>query len=541
MQGWLRNREGGMIGLIRLFKSKLPGVFSFLPVLVMAFSLLTGCSGDFKKGMEKEDVLYHAYYSEPYVTLDPSTEQSNGVKILYNVYETLTHYNDRTEEVEPLLAVDWTSNEDGTEWVFELRDDVWFHDGEKMNADAVRKSIDRTIALGRGASYIWDSVNSIEATGEYEVTFYLDYSASIPLIASSGSAAYIMSPRVIDQEADWFDEGNDGGSGPYMIGATSARAITLEAFQDYRGGFRENQYQYIYIQEVSDSATRRELLESGEAQLASDFPAEDLQALEKEEKFTILPADTFTNVILMLNTKSAPCNNKDFRKALAYAFPYEETVNDILRGNGIQSHGMITAGLWGHSEELMQYDCNLEKAERYLEKSGLTDTNVTVSYMGGNVAYDEMLQIYKDNLARIGVSLRLLKMDWDAQKALAESADPEDCQDIMLLKWWPDYADPAGWFSTLLFNAGDSVGSNYCYLDDDVFAARCEEAVKLTATDRDAAEKKYLEMQEEILDECYLIFAYDMIQNYVVSDLISGVYENPAYPTCIYYYDIVKK
>ncbi|MCC8025546.1 MAG: ABC transporter substrate-binding protein [Clostridium sp.] len=47
----------------------------------------------------------------------------------------------------------------------------------------------------------------------------------------------------------------------------------------------------------------------------------------------------------MLNTKSEPCNNKDIRKALAYAFPYEEAVDDILKGNGVQSHGMAPAGL----------------------------------------------------------------------------------------------------------------------------------------------------------------------------------------------------
>ena len=50
-----------------------------------------------------------------------------------------------------------------------------------------------------------------------------------------------------------------------------------------------------------------------------------LEALGKEEGITILPANTFTNIILMLNTKSEPCSNTDFRKALTYAFPYEET------------------------------------------------------------------------------------------------------------------------------------------------------------------------------------------------------------------------
>lgn len=507
---------------------------------IAAVLLLSGCSGPSEEKVKDSDVLYHAYYSEPYVSLDPSTEQSNGVKILYNVYETLTHYDDRTEEVTPLLATGWTSNEDGTEWVFKLREDVTFHDGEKMNGEAVKRSIDRTIALGRGASYIWDSVDSIEVTGEYEVTFHLRYNASIPLIASAGCAAYIMSPNVIHKDADWFNEGNDGGSGPYMIATVSARAVTMKAYEDYRGGWRDDQYQYVYLQEVSDSGARRELLESGEAQMSSDFSSEDLYRLRETEGLTSVTVNTFTNVILMLNTKSLPCSNPDFRKALAYAFPYDELVDDILKGSGTQSHGMITEGLWGHSDELMQYECDLEKAAEYVKRSGLTDATVTVSYMGSNTVYGEMLQLYKENLAQIGVDLKLLSMDWDAQRALAKSPDPDDCQDILVMKWWPDYADPASWISTLLMDTGTSIGYNFCYLDEEVFGAENEAAVKLTATDRDAAEKLYIHIQEKILEECYMIFAYDALQDYVISDKITGVYENPAYQTCVSYYDIRK-
>lgn len=514
---------------------------SILAAFLMAAAVLAGCGSSNEKNDSKDaDVLYHAYFSEPYVSLDPSTEQSNGVKILHNVYETLTHYDDQAKEAVPLLASGWTSNESGTEWVFKLREDVTFHDGEKMDAEAVKKSIDRTRALDSGAAYIWDSVESIEVTGEYEVTFHLSYSASIPLIASSNCAAYIMSPNVIDKDAAWFYEGNDGGSGPYTISAVSARAVTLTAYGDYRGGWQENQFENVYIQEVSNSGTRRGLIESGEAQLSSDFSYEDLEVLSGNEGVSILPVHTFTNIILLLNTKSTPCNNRDFRKALAYAFPYEETVNDVLKGTGTQSRGIVTEGLWGHSEDLMQYSCDLQKAAEYLEKSGLKDVTVTVSYMGSNDAYEGMLQLYKENLAQIGVTLKLLSMDWDAQRTLATSGDPDDRQDIVLMKWWPDNADPASWFSSLLEDSGDSAGYNFCYLDDDVFGDRIREAIRLTATDQDAAEKLYIQMQEEILDECYMIFAYDAMQNYVVSNAINGVYENPAYQTCMYYYDITK-
>lgn len=177
---------------------------TILSVSILAAAWLCGCGKIRKTESRDADVLYHACYSEPYVTLDPSAEQSNGIRILYNVYETLTHYDDKTGEVIPKLAVEWSSNADATEWVFKLRNDVQFHDGEKMNAEAVKKSIDRTIALNKGAAYIWDSVDSIEVTGEYEVTFHLRYGASIPLIASAGYGAYIMSPNAGRRGPSYF-------------------------------------------------------------------------------------------------------------------------------------------------------------------------------------------------------------------------------------------------------------------------------------------------------------------------------------------------
>ena len=88
------------------------------------------------------------------------------------------------------------------------------------------------------------------------------------------------------------------------------------------------------------------------------------------------------------------------------------------------------------------------------------------------------------------------------------------------MKWWPDYADPAGWFSPLLMSSGDSVGYNFCYLDDDIFGEKNRDAVRLTATNKNEAEKLYIEMQEEILDQCYMIFAYNTLQYYAVNNAI---------------------
>ena len=148
---------------------------SLLLSAVMTLGLLTACGGGQSSGnsgsagssgAQATDVLYHVYHAPPYVTLDPSTEYSNGILVLQNVYETLTYYNSETGELEPMLATEWSSNEEGTEWTFKLRDDVTFHDGTPMTSADVKASLERTISLGQGAAFNWGAVESIETNGD---------------------------------------------------------------------------------------------------------------------------------------------------------------------------------------------------------------------------------------------------------------------------------------------------------------------------------------------------------------------------------------
>jgi peptide/nickel transport system substrate-binding protein len=181
-------------------------------------------------------VVVYAYGSEM-ITLDPSTEFSNSIIVLNNVYETLTRYVDG--KLEPLLATEWSANEDGTMWTFKLRKNVKFHDGTELTSEAVKFSIERTIRLAGGPAYIWDSVQEIETPDPYTVVFKLKYPANIPLIASAGYGAFIFSPKVAqigDDEAvaKWFNACNDAGTGPYTISKYDPKTqVVLRKFDGY--------------------------------------------------------------------------------------------------------------------------------------------------------------------------------------------------------------------------------------------------------------------------------------------------------------------
>ena len=514
-------------------------------VAAVIFCLLIGISSSFAAD---NAILYHVHNSLPYVTLDPSIEYSNGIMVLQNVYETLTHYDPEKGEVVPMLATEWSSNEDGTVWTFQIRDDVTFHDGSKLTAQQVVNSFKRSMNLGQGGAYIWDAVlaengGSIEATGEYEVTITCGYPCAIDLITSSAYAAYVMSDSVLDKDTEYFNEGHDGGSGPYMITQANGDSIVLKAYEGYRGGWTDAQYSYVFIREVSESSARRQMMETGEAQIACEFSATDLEALEaRTDILHEVKSETFNNVIMFINTAVEPGSNADFRRALAYAFPYEATVRDVMNGNAVQSVGTVPAGLWGHSDDIFQYTMDMDKAKEYLEKSGVDPKarKLTVTYMTGDDVYASALQLYQVNLRQLGIDLELKSMEWDQQWAQAQNTDPNNRQDMFLFIWWPDYADPVSWFTSLL-HSEDEIVYNLSYLHDEELDAIIDEAVELTVTDRDAAEADYIKAQKIVADQAYFLNLYDQVHTYMVSNTIDGVLENPAYSYTIDYYQVTRK
>ncbi len=495
--------------------------------------LLAGCSA----GGNSQDTFFHAIDGVPYTSLDPSAEQAEGICVMRNVYETLTVYDDATGEVKPCLAESWSSNAIMSEWTFKLRKDVLFHDGSRLTAAAVRDSIERTIRLNEGAAYIWDCVDSIEAEGESTVKFRLKYAAALPLIASSGSAAYIMSPASTGRDEAWFNAGNDGGSGPYRIAAVARSSVSLEAFMSYRGDWGKGRYRKVFVQEVPDRERRTGYLESGEADIVS-FP--DVDRMAKLAGSSLKVNTSWRSVIMMFNTAITPCLNRNFRKALAYAFPFGETVNRTLRGRATRSSGMMPPGMWAHDEDLPSYTQDLDKARDFLKTSGLKGTAVKISYQAGRDDLDLTMEQFCRNLEEIGLVPILLKVDWDAQQRMAVNPSPDARQSVLVMDWWPDYADPAGTFRPLLSNQGLDKGFNYSYISDPYIEQSLNQAEMKTLQNQKEAAEIYAKIQKKVLDECYLLFLYDSAIPLGVKTSLSGVRINPAYESAIYYYDITR-
>lgn len=514
-------------------------------VTLLLISLLSGCANNnSNNGSNQQDsgekrIAYYPFNSEPYIDLDPSVEYSNGLIVLHNIYETLTRYDKDEEVVKPLLAESWKSEEDGTKWTFKIREGVKFHDGAELNAEAVKKSIDRTIDMKMGASFVWDSVESINVVDDYTVEFILSYPAPIDLIASGSYAAFIISPNAIDKDSQWFNDGNVAGTGPYKIQKlTKGEEVLMEQFDEYWQGWNDNQFTNVIIKKVSEGSARRQLLETGEAQIAASFSTTDLKVLRENEDLTVTDANTWRNVIGFFNSEKKPLDNVDFRKALAYAFPYQETITEIKEGLAAQSYGLIPGGLWGHDESLPQYEFDLEKAQEYLDKSGVDTTGLKLemTFTTGTEAYRNFAQLYKINLQKLGIELEVREMNWDNVWEKSKSPNPEDRQDILVMNWWPDYASPLSWVQSLV-QSEENIIFNLSYIKDENLDKMVMDFEKLTATDREKAQELIIDIQEDVIDNSYFLHIYDDKTSWVVDKNFKGFESNPAYENVVFFYN----
>ena len=73
------------------------------------------------------------------ISLDPSvTADGNSAYVQTQIYNSLISFKPGTVDLQPELALRWTTSNDGLTWTFYLRQNIKFQDGTPLNAEAVR-------------------------------------------------------------------------------------------------------------------------------------------------------------------------------------------------------------------------------------------------------------------------------------------------------------------------------------------------------------------------------------------------------------------
>ena len=188
--------------------------------------------------------------------LDPAlSTDAASQSVISHVYEGLVSV-DASGQTAMALADSITVSEDGLDYIFDLRPSVSFHDGAKLDADAVVTNFNRWFdpkdpLHGSGMYDAWTAsfggfkgetasggdpkseVDGIQKQDTMTVIVHLNRPDADFVNKLADPAFSIVSPAALSAAGFGTSSGKDGGSGPYKLGAWTSSSLTLEPFSAY--------------------------------------------------------------------------------------------------------------------------------------------------------------------------------------------------------------------------------------------------------------------------------------------------------------------
>ena len=363
------------------------------------------------------------------LTMDPhSQNHATTNTVLAHAYEGLTRYGP-TYEVEPALATKWTFISP-TQVRFELRKGVKFHDGTPFTADDVVFSYSR-IKQPQGTMGIYvTGINEVKKIDSHTVDFVLAAPSPILLrnlvnffIMSKAWAEKNKSANVQDYKAkeENYASRNVMGTGAFRVtGWQPEQRVTMAANPDWWDKTGGNVKEVIYTPIKSDP-TRVAALLSGDVDMLTDIPTQDVARLRSETKLKVLEGPEVRTIFLVMDVGSPelkyssvkgknPFADKRVRQALNMSIDREAIRRNIMRGLSVSAGLLVAPGVNGHTPELDQpAKVDTEGAKKLLADAGYP-TGFEVRFSCPNNRYvndEEVCQAIVAMWARIGVKAQL--------------------------------------------------------------------------------------------------------------------------------------
>ena len=303
------------------------------------------------------------------------------------------------------MAKSYTKSKDGLRWIFNLQENVFFHDGSLFDAQTVKFVINRNKTFTKGPSYIWSNVETIEVLNKYKVQINLNKPVPLDLILSSQYGAWMYSTKFNEILIDSLRKGFASGTGPYYLKDwNQSTSITLERFDNYWNYSPEKGYfEKVNIEVVSEASTRIQMIKNNLADFATLIPSQLVKNSSKYSNFQVSFQPSWVNHFYLLNTKKPPTDNLYVRKAIASSFD-REVLNKYIYGElGSLPKGIIPSSLphFSAPDSLIPFD--LEKAKLYKKRSLLKEGNLEIdlSYVSSSEEYRLTSLMLLDNLKKL--------------------------------------------------------------------------------------------------------------------------------------------
>jgi peptide/nickel transport system substrate-binding protein len=451
-----------------------------------------------------------------YDTMDPHAAFDVGrVAVRLNLYDGLYRWLDNPPVLNPWLAESHTISPDGLTYTFKLRRGAKFHDGVEITADDVVYSMERILALKKGAASLLATMvapGATKAVDKYTVQFTLTkpsaiFMAVIPEIHVVNAALLKKHEKDADWGGAWLTS-NEAGSGSYTL----SRYDPVIGFIAKRNPSHFLPWGPKYIDEIEfrhikEDNTRVLGMIKGDYQGTGGYlPNDQVKRLREAPNVKMVEAESMRIMLFQINNQRAPLNDVNVRRAISYAFDYDGFNKEILGGSVERNPVPIPNNLWGVPKDVKGYTYDVDKAKQELARAKVkVDRPLTVGYLTGFSQTEQAATVMANGLRKIGIESKLMGELWPTM--VDRMKKPETSPDLVVYWISTYYADPNNWIGEM-FHSGQwgtfKASSFYKNVKVDELL---DSALK--TTDRKVREKAYQDAARIVLDEAAGVWIYN--------------------------------
>lgn len=473
-----------------------------------------------------------------FTTMDPmdtSDTLSGGIQRM--IMDGLFGFDDEMELI-PLLATEYTANEDATEFTIKLREGISFTDGTPWNADAAKANLDRwgdkTLGLKR-TTLLCNIIDHTDIVDDYTVNVKLTESFGAFINTLAHPACVIVSPKVIEAGPEACASAPVGTGQYKFVEWIAGETTKLELNPDWWGfdagicggtalADEDAGFKSITFRPVSENATRVAMLQSGDAHVIWPAPTESVEALEKDPNITVGKGEGIVVRFLMLNTQKEIFKDKRVRQAVNYALDKDAYVAVVK--NGLAS---VATSVIGPATSFYKanepYEYNVEKAKELLAEAGYPD-GIKFNMMYSNTTSNtKQAEFYKQQLAKAGIEVELIGLENAIlnQRVQDTDAPGAEAEVDTYISGWSSSTGDADWaLRPLLCKESEPpLSYNTCYYENEEFDELIYKA--LSTADETARAECYAKAQDIVWEDSPIVAMANDFNTWAISKNISNV------------------
>ncbi|MEA4919492.1 MAG: ABC transporter substrate-binding protein [Clostridiaceae bacterium] len=356
----------------------------------------------FKLGMSAEPTSMDPAQSKDLVTW----------MFMLQTYDTLIKYDWEKQQYVPALASEWKVNADSTEVEFTIREDITFHNGEKMTMDDVIFSLERALNSTFTAQ-INGSIDHFEKIDETHLKVVLKYGYAPILEVLVTPCWGIVSKKAVEEcEAKGEDFGRIAcGTGAYKLKEwKSGEKLVFEAFDNYYGG--KPYVQNIEAMLIADQSSGAIALENGTLDYYYGVQSSDIAHLKDVPSLKVYTIDTGVGLYdITFNVNEGIFSDVKLRQAVAYALDRDEILLGGQEGNGVVNDCFCATAAFGYLPDFKWYEQDLDKAKELMTEAGYPNGFDVVFTQDSSKTYMTSAEIMQAQLKKVGINVTFEKLE----------------------------------------------------------------------------------------------------------------------------------